>query len=120
VRKSSFSQNYFNGILMADIFEKCYSFSPLLPSTQSMYNYQRLATDFPVTSATTPNFIHILRTAATSTVHPHLLNDCSIETENGSTLRTVFSPAPFLLILYIAYVDGTDRQLIHEFGKMHA
>jgi hypothetical protein len=59
--KFSCSQDYFNGILMVDIFKKSYPFSPLLPSTQSMYNYQRLAIRFPIASGAIPNFGHILR-----------------------------------------------------------
>ena len=57
---------------------------------------------------------------ATSTVHPLLLIDHSIETEKGSSLRTAFLCVPFLFILCTVYVVGRVLHLMHEFGIMHA
>ena len=58
--------------------------------------------------------------AATSTVHPHPLNDHSIEIAKGLSLRTVFLLAHFPFISYTAYVAGRALQLILESGRMHA
>ena len=56
-----FTNSSHNLNLMVDIFERCCSFSPPLPFTQSLYSCQRLIIDFPVISTKTPNFGHISR-----------------------------------------------------------